>query len=1520
MPIAIIGIGCRFPGGIVDTESFWRVLVDGVDAISEIPVDRFDIAKYYDPKPGTRGRIMTKWGGFIAQNLEEFDATFFGISRSYADRLDPQQRLLLETSWEALEDAGLDAVGMQGSATGIFVGQWTSDFEHRLFADASGIDFQMAMGSGRYAAAGRLSYALGFRGPSLSMDAACSSGLASVHLAVRSLRSGDSAVALAGGVNMIMAPHIHLAYSYSRMMAPDGRCRFGDAAGKGYVRAEGAGMVVLKPLAAALADGDHVYAVIRGSAVNNDGNSSGAMGRPSRIGQEELLRSALVEGGVHPSQLDYVEAHGTGTKAGDPVELGALATVLSEGRPADAPRTWVGSVKTNFGHTEAAAGVAGLIKAALMLERGMIPASLHFDTPNVDVPWSDIPIAIPTSLMPWPERTGPRYAGVSSYGIGGTNAHAVLESAPAVAPIAAPPRPARMPLVLPISGRGDAGLHAVASAYAARLEELGPDVASDFCWTAATRRSALTHRAVLVAADHASLVSALREFAEGAAPTANGVVHDRARRRVAFVVPGQGAQWTGMARQLAADVPVFRAALEQCDAAARRHVSWSIIEQLHTDESSPAYRGDRIDVIQPTLIAIAIAYAAWLRSLGIEPDAVVGHSLGEVGAAAIAGALDVETAMRVICQRSALMQRTSGAGAMAVVELSRADTESRLRGLESQVSVAVCNSPTSTVISGDPTVVAQVLAGLEKDGVFARLVKVDVASHSPQMDPLAAELVDSLHGLQAHSGAVPMYSTVTAGLADGASFDASYWGRNLRQPVQFGATVEAMVAAGITAFIELGPHPVLTQAVEQTARAMHKDVVAVACGRRDTADLTAAYAAIGTLWSRGVAVPWLRALPHGGQLVKLPYYPWQRERHWVDAADLADAVDASTRRHSLDEHAKRALHTLVWQESAVPSSSTAPRPGAWVLVAPAGQDADALADALRHDGADVSVVPTMAAAGGLLRARSDRTATGVVVLPVADSDIAYAPVAGVQALQQSIGDAAGEMVPRIWWLTVGAHAVADVAPAPRCAQRAAAWGAARVLAEEYPQWWGGLMDLDPSDTIAAQSGAVASHLATGSADDQVSFRQGRRFTLRLVRAAAHHAPPFVWRPDAAYLITGGSGGVAMQMASAMVHDGARRLVLLGRTALPPRAVWASLDPESVAGKRVAAVRALEHAGASVHLLTADVADEAAVRAALAAYTAEGWPPIDGVIHNAAVLGNRLARDLTEAEFDAVCSPKLTGAEVLDRVFPDVSLFVVSSSMSAYWAPPGMANYAAANAGVDALAAARRARGRHAMSIQWCPWNDVGMHDAANMSRNFDEMAQMGVRSISGEEGVAFFRAMIIRPEPVMAVLPIEWQTYRAARRGRDVSLFRAIPEAAPQAGDAASADGVLQQLQSASAIDRRTLLDTLVRNVVAAVIRRPAAQLDAQQPFGAVGVDSLMALEIRNRLESALERPLTATLAWNYPTVEALATHLDALLAPVAAPAPVIGAPESAEDAIPVFADVAALSDADALRALRRGK
>ena len=890
-PVAIVGIGCRFPGGVADATSFWRLLSEGRDAITEIPSDRIDVARYFDPRAATPGRMMTRWGGFL-ERIDEFDAGFFGMSPREAERLDPQQRLLLETAWEAFEDAGLDVNRLDGTPTGVFVGQWLSDFEARLFVDPEAVDFYMTTGSGRYAASGRLSYAFGLRGPSLTLDTACSSSLVAIHLAVRSLRNGESQLAIAGGVNVILQPHISIAYSQSRMMAPDGRCKFGDAQGDGYVRSEGAGLVVLKPLDRALADGDRVYAVIRGSATNNDGRSSGSMGTPSALGQEELLRSAYRDSGCSPSDVGYIEAHGTGTRAGDPVELGALGAVLGSGRRSGF-KARIGSIKTNLGHTEGAAGVAGLIKVALALHHGRIPASLNCRELNPAIDWAQTPYEIARQAAPWPGER--RLGGVSAFGIAGTNAHVVLEQAPVSLTSHGPTSTAPGLWPLPLSARSPEALRALAAAFADLLAAPQAPSLTDVCATAALHRTALEYRAAFAAETAADLIDRLRRFADGEddAAQALGQSAQAGRHRLAFICPGQGAQWRGMTRELIAHEAMFRASLERAEAALRRHVPWSLMAQLQDDHDDPL--AERISVVQPVLLAVEIALAELWRSRGVEPQAIVGHSMGEIAAAYLAGVLDLATAMAIVCRRSALMERTAGNGAMAMVELPVEQTAARLRQHGGRASVAVTNSPRSCVISGDPAVVASVIADLERDGIFGRLVKVNVASHSLQMDPLVADLVASQSGLCPHTAELALYSTVDAARRDGTELGAEYWGRNLRQTVRFGETIAAMLADGIDTFIELGPHPTLLNAVRQVAENRGRDVLALPSLRRQEPERLQLLTTIGALFVAGHDIAWRRLFPDDYARVDLPHYPWQRERHWLDiAVPTADGGQRNT--------------------------------------------------------------------------------------------------------------------------------------------------------------------------------------------------------------------------------------------------------------------------------------------------------------------------------------------------------------------------------------------------------------------------------------------------------------------------------------------------------------------------------------------------------------------------------------------------------------------------------------------------
>ena len=897
-PIAIVGIGCRFPGGGNDPEAFWSLLAEGVDVITQVPAERWDIDRYYDPDPETPGKMYTRWGGFL-KKIDQFDAEFFGISPREAMVMDPQQRLLLEVSWEALEHAGQKAEMLTGSSTGVFVGISSSEYGQRTLSshlDPTQIDAYAGTGNTSSVAAGRISYVLGLQGPCIALDTACSSSLVAVHLACQGLRAGECEMALAGGVNMILIPETTIYFSRLRAMSPDGHCKAFDASANGYVRGEGCGIVVLKRLSTALRDDDRILAVIRGSAVNQDGRSNG-LTAPNGPAQETVIRRALRQAGVKPAQVGYVEAHGTGTPLGDPIEIQALAAVLGEGRAPDLP-VMVGSVKTNIGHTEGAAGVAGLIKAVLALQHRIIPPSLHFSEPNPHVVWNEIPVRIATESIPWPESVGPRVAGVSSFGFSGTNAHVILEeAAPHIELKSSESTPSALPVLLPLSAKSPDALRSLAQHFKTYLiQGDGESSASldDMAYTAGVRRSHHEHRLALVGSSRSELVEALDAFVGNINHPAivQGYRRSDKQPKVVFVYPGHGSQWPGMARQLIEQEPVFREALTRCDAPLRLHSGWSPLEVLCSEE--PAVLLGRVDIIQPTLFAIEVALSALWRSWGVEPDAVVGHSMGEIAAAHVAGVLSLDDAARIICRRSQLLRQVSGKGAMMVVESNLEQMAERLIGYEDRISIAASNSPSSTVLSGDPEAIEEIANLLKIDRVFCRRVKSDVAFHSPQMEPLRQDLVAEIAGIEPKKGEVPIYSTVWGDVCEGVRFDPRYWGMNLREPVQFVRAVEKLIQTGHTVFVELSPHPILMTAIEQILSQCvdAQGGVVVPSLRRERVDRAVMLDSLGVLYSRGYPVDFSKLLSPGGRCVPLPTYPWQRKRYWVER--LPEGVRSNT--------------------------------------------------------------------------------------------------------------------------------------------------------------------------------------------------------------------------------------------------------------------------------------------------------------------------------------------------------------------------------------------------------------------------------------------------------------------------------------------------------------------------------------------------------------------------------------------------------------------------------------------------
>ncbi len=873
-PVAVIGIGCRFPGAD-GPEAFWTLLSEGVDAVGE-------------PPPGRRGveEAGAKRAGFLEQ-VDQFDAAFFGIAPREAVCADPQQRLLLEVAWEALEDAGLAPERLRGGEVGVFIGVSTNDYGRRGAGIEGTREAYTATGNALSIAANRLSYVFDFRGPSMAIDTACSSSLVALHLACESLRRGESTLALAGGVSVILSGEISETFAAAGFLSPEGRCKAFDASADGYVRGEGAGVVVLKPLARALEDGDPVYAVVRGSAVNQDGRSNG-LTAPNREAQEAVLRAAYRRAGVAPGVVDYVEAHGTGTLLGDPIEAGALAAVLAEGRP-QGQFCRIGSVKTNVGHLEAAAGIAGVIKVALALDRALIPPSLHFRAPNPHIPFDALPIRVQTELGSWPSSERPSLAGVSAFGFGGTNAHAVLESAPSL--VRANRNEPDGSCVIPLSAQSPQALVALARSFRVVLANGEAPSLADMAHTAGSRRSHHEYRLAIVAGDRATAIERLDSFLRG--ETAPGRRPPNRRLRSAFVFSGQGSQWYGMGRGLAETEPVVRAVLDDLDARLRPLLGWSILEELAASES--ASRLEETGYGQPVVFALQVALAALLKSWGIAPDAVVGHSLGEVAAALVAGALEMDDAVRVVAHRARLMQTTAGGGKTAAVALSADDARQIVASDPDHLALAAVNGPRASVISGTTDAVVSMVETLRGRGVFAKVISGRCAFHGPQMDPIRGELRASIEGIVPRAGWLPIVSSVTGEAIDGARLGPEYWSRNLRETVQFASAASVLVAGDYDVLIEIGPHPALGAALLEILKNQGRTARVLATLRRGEPARSSLPATLGALYTQGFAVDWTR-VETGGRFVRLPGYPFQRERFWLDVAPAARVPAQRPRR------------------------------------------------------------------------------------------------------------------------------------------------------------------------------------------------------------------------------------------------------------------------------------------------------------------------------------------------------------------------------------------------------------------------------------------------------------------------------------------------------------------------------------------------------------------------------------------------------------------------------------------------
>ncbi len=913
--IAIIGVGCRFPGGVNDTESLWKLLVEGREGVVEIPPDRWNVERYYDPEPGLAGKSIVRRGGFI-EDIDQFDPQFFGISPREAPYVDPQHRLLLETAWEAIEDAGIVLDLERGTDLGVFVGISHNDYQgiQSNAFDHSGVSAHTPTGSAHSIAANRISYCLNLHGPSVAMDTACSSALTAVHSACEHIWAGRGDAALAGGVTVMITPGGFIGFSQAGMLSPEGRCAAFDASASGFVRGEGAGMVLLKRLSKAIADGDPIQGVILGTAINQDGHTNG-ISLPNPKAQARLVREACADAGVAPEEIGFVEAHGTGTAVGDPIEAHALAEALCVNRPADAPLA-IGSIKTNLGHLETAAGIAGLLKAMLVLKHGQIPPSLHFETPSPHIDFEKLKLRVPTALEPFPDGPGERMAGVNSFGFGGANAHVILAAPPARLPTKSAEMPADRPWPLVLSARSEKALRDSAAKLSAWMTEHAnangsSPVLPDLTYTLGVHRNHHPYRMTLLASNMAEVVEELGTFAsnqESPKVRSTFVARREEPPRIGFVMSGQGPQWWGMGRELMQQEPVFRQAIERCDAALRPWAKFSLLEELGRAEETS--RLHRTEIGQPAIFAMQVALAALWESWGVRPSAVVGHSVGEIAAACIAGIFSVEEAARVIALRARFMEECGrGEGTMLAVGLGEDESLALIARHDRTVTISAFNGPRSITLSGARISLEAMAAELESQGAFARLVRVDHPFHHPLMHPASEALEAALADLEPQAETVPFFSTVTGGRLSGETCDAGYWGRGIREPVRFAPAVNALADFGVDVWLELSAHPALAHAIQESLSARGGKAIVVSSARRER-EFESALEASMDLHRAGVPLDFSAMTP-SRRLLSLPAYAWEKSRWWNESRDWRESRLAPGGRGLLDVRLPRAMPTWV---------------------------------------------------------------------------------------------------------------------------------------------------------------------------------------------------------------------------------------------------------------------------------------------------------------------------------------------------------------------------------------------------------------------------------------------------------------------------------------------------------------------------------------------------------------------------------------------------------------------------------
>jgi acyl transferase domain-containing protein/NADPH:quinone reductase-like Zn-dependent oxidoreductase/acyl carrier protein len=1522
---AIVGYAARFPGAS-DAEEFWDLLRDGRDAISEIPGDRWDVDEFFDPEPGTPGKVVTRRAGFV-DDATGFDAPFFGMSTREVRMMDPQHRLLLETAWRAVEHSGTAPSALAGTNTGVFVGLATHDYLGMASDELTypEIEAYMAIGTSNAAAAGRISYRLGLQGPAVAVDTACSSSLVAIHQACQALQLGECDLALAGGANVLLTPATMITFSNAQMLAPDGRCKTFDAAADGYVRGEGCGVIVVKRLEDAIRDGDRIRAVIRGSAINQDG-ASGGLTVPNGVAQQRVIGDALRRAGLAPSEVGYLEAHGTGTSLGDPIEAQAAGAAYGPGRESDRPLL-IGSAKTNIGHLEAAAGIAGVLKVVLSLEHEALPKHLHFENPSPHIPWNRLPVEVVKETIPWQRSDRPRIAGVSSFGFAGTNAHVILEEAPIAAPHVAGAGADGRFSVLPLSARTPAALVRLADQYRGWLTAHPEASLADVCFTAGVGRSHLEQRAAVVADSRDAAVELLGAIVDDRPATGvvRGESHDTPK--TAWLFTGQGSQYPGMAKELYDTEPVFAATVDRCAEVVAGILEKPLLDVIFEADHEETLR--QTSYAQPALFAVEMGLARLWQSWGFDPDVVLGHSVGQYSAACVAGVFSLEDGMLLMAERGRLFGSLPAGGRMVAV-FTDADRVERLTDEFPGISVAAYNGA-NTVLSGPAEDLEKAIAGLSAAGVRCDWLDTSHAFHSALLDPILDEFEAYANRFTFGTPQRILIDNRTGdALGRSVKLDGAYWRRHARQPVEFAKSVRTLAGLNCKVLLEIGPQPVLTAAALRAWPDPATAPRAIASMRRTAADHRQIIEAVADAYVLG-HVPQFAALREAhARKVDLPTYPFEHRQYWFsdhrenrnqqqsqpsgprtqtvrlledgrieELAALLDGAndDPQTRdvlsRLAAQHNRQRTTQSIAddryefrWDLShASGSRADAGEGSTWILI---GDDPDSVAPLIdvlaarghRHRliGLPVSDADEEQLTDEL-RSAADDPQLRIVHVAALESDATPSMRSLLRMQHRILGGTrrlfraattAGLRRP-IWIVTRGAQRVTDtdtVSPEQSCL-----WGFGRAAALELPQVWGGLADLSGSVTDTAEWSQFVERVTTadgsGSREDQFAVREGAVHVPRLVRRSAQPSgTPLHLRGDATYLVTGGLGSIGLEIADHLASQGAKHLVLTSRRA-PTDSVQHRID---ALGQR--------H-GCDIRIVTADVADAHAVARLLSTVAAE-LPPLAGIVHAAGEIGTTplSAADFEsqQAELDRVFTGKVWGAwhlseAALDSSAAKLDFFVCTSSIASVWGGFGQTAYGAANAFLDGLAWRLREQGIPGVSVNFGPWS-AGMADAESRAR----LDQRGVRTLSPADALAGLDDVVTASAAQGVVARMDWSRFlplyqQAGRRAFLTELEREIPDAVAPVTPSGKTP-LVERLTTAPIQQRRKLLTDYLRDTVAEVTRVDVAEIREDAGFFDLGMDSLMAVELRRHIENGVGAAIPVTLAMDHPRVSDVADYL----------------------------------------------